>query len=55
MTEDELRDLTERLVRASDTLHQLAASTTDEAEKARLLAKREGITVTLDYLRGYGS
>lgn len=55
MTDDELRDLRERLETARRRVDHLARSARHTPiEEARLRGKAEGLGVALNYLRGYG-
>ena len=47
-------DLRERLIRAAEELDTLSrCSKQDESSRARLRAKRSGVLLALDYMRGY--
>ena len=55
MTDEDLRDLRERLEAAKRRVDHLANSCRHTPiEEARLRGKAEGLGVALNYLRGYG-
>lgn len=49
-----MRDLIERLKRASKTLLEMNQATIKADEWRRLVAKREGVELALSYAREYG-
>lgn len=51
MTEDQVKDLVERLEKANDEIGELAANS--DIDYQRLYGKAEGVRLALSYLREY--